>query len=167
MSERARHALREGTIAGSIGYAVVVVFYGLLNVAAGRSVFHSAAALGHALLGTLPASGAVEPAAAPVLVYNGLHLVVFLGLGMALAWLALELERHPKIWYLVLGVGMLLFFHLVAGLWALTYRISEAVPLWSVPVASALAGLAMGGYLWAVHPRLRRELGADLEDPGG
>ncbi|HWC06853.1 MAG TPA: hypothetical protein VG799_06355 [Gemmatimonadota bacterium] len=151
-----------GLIAGSIGYGVVVVFYVVLNLLQGRSPFSTPTALGRSLLGTRALTDGVE--IAPLLVYNGLHLVVFLVLGLAAAWLMLESGRHPKIWYLAFVLLLALFFHLVGGVVMLAGPSEGLVSVWSVVVASAIAALAMGIYLLASQPQILAAVRlADLE----
>ncbi len=150
---RAR-VLTDGLIAGGIGYVVIALFYGVLDLIQGDSPFHVAAVLGSALF---YAADSVQGAAmaGPVLAFNGVHLVLFLLLGVGVAWFVAEAERYPLFWYPV-------FFFLVAG-FILTYlavlvvasAIVGLLSWWSVAVANLLAALAMGGYLWWAHPRLR------------
>lgn len=160
-SEGAPATWSRGLVAGAIGYAVVVVLYAALNLLGGENVFLTPALLGQSLLGR-PVGEAI--AAGPVLVYNGLHLVVFLGLGLAAAWLLLESERHPKIWYLVFVLLLALFLHAIGFVIWLAAPAGSAIPPWSIVISSAGAGIAMATYLLAVRPEtlaaLRR---ADLE----
>ena len=91
MKDFGRRALWEGLVAGAIGYAVVALFFVVVNVMQGWRAFHTAEALGLALFyGGVPAAGAGH--AGPVIAYNGFHLVLFLVLGMGAAWLA-ETDR--------------------------------------------------------------------------
>lgn len=150
-----------GLVAGAIGYAVVVVLYAALNAISGESVFLTPALLGQSLLGR-PVGEAI--AAGPVLVYNGLHLVVFLALGLTAAWLLLESEHHPKIWYLAFVLLLAVFLHAIGFVLWLAAPAGAAIPPWSIVIASAGAGIAMATYLLAARPEtlaaLRR---ADLE----
>ena len=66
---------RHGLFAGIIGYAVVVLFYVVLNLVQNRNVFFTPHALGRSILGHPVQAGVTEPG--PILIYNGLHLVVF------------------------------------------------------------------------------------------
>lgn len=151
-----------GLIAGTIGYGVIVVFYLVLNLVQSRNVFFTPNALGRSLLGTSASGQGVE--VAPLLVYNGLHLVVFLALGLAAAWLLLESGRHPKVWYLAFVLLLALFLHLVGVVVVLAAPAGEAVPAWSVVTASLTAALAMGVYLLASQPRILEAIrSADLE----
>lgn len=162
MSAAHTRFLVPGLVAGAIGYAVVVAFFTIIDLAQGRSPFFTAAVLGSALLG-LPST---TISAAPVAVYNGLHLLVFLALGEAAAWLASVVQRRPQLWYLLLSLAVFTFFHLfgaVAGLAAPGGAIS--LPL--VLVAGLLAVIAMGAWLWRAYPELGREVRAvgDFDDP--
>jgi hypothetical protein len=162
MDDARRRTLIHGLVTGSIGYAVVVVFFALANVFQGRSPFFTAAVLGNALLGT-PGT-AVAPA--PVAVYNGLHLIVFLVLGFAAAWLAAVVVRRPQLWYFFLFLAIFALFHLFGVVAALATR-GGSVSLVLVLAASLLAVLAMAGWLWRAYPELPgvvRDAG-DLEDP--
>ena len=148
----------QGIVAGIVGYAAVVVFYAIVNVVAGRSIFYTAAVLGSALFEGVTSSGAVDVATGPVATYNMVHLLFFLALGLLGVFVAAETERFPALWYLgflsVVVVGgsvlMAVFFFaapLFGGAW------------WQLAVASLLAAALMAWYLLSRHPRLRRELG--------
>lgn len=167
MTPSSRRTVSLGLVAGAIGYAVVVAFYALWNLAEGRSAFHTADLLGRALLrmGPAPAGGPPDPA--PIAVFNGLHLVVFLGIGVAAAWLVHTSERHPELWYLLLVFMLVAFFHLFGAVAAFTAPVHAEVPLWSILVASGLATVAMGVFLWRTHPGLAAGVrrAGDLEDP--
>lgn len=150
-----------GLIAGAMGYAIVVMIYGGLNLVAGRNVFLTPALLGESLMGRA-VGGAIDPA--PVLVYNGLHLAVFLAIGIAAAWLLLEAERHPKLWYPGFVLLLVVFFHAIAIVLWIAAPAASAVPAWSIVFSSAIAGIIMAMYLLYSRPEtlalLRR---ADLE----
>lgn len=152
-SIRAR-VLYDGLIAGLLGYAVVVVVVGALDVAGGRSFFHTPSLLGQIVVGGFgpPTPGVV--AAGPVLAFNGLHLLVFLVLGLIVSFVAFEVELHPVFWY----AG---FFALLALLMVSFFVLAVvSMPLGDEPdpvtlvVANALAAFAMGAWLARAHPRL-------------
>lgn len=143
---------RHGLVAGALGYAVIVVFYLALNLLQSRNPFFTPNVLGRSLLGTPVQGEGVDVAA--LLVYNGLHLVVFLALGLAAAWLLLESGRHPKVWYLAFVLLLAVFMHLVGVVVVLAAPAGEAVPAWSVVTASLTAALAMGVYLLMSEPRI-------------
>ena len=155
----------QGLVAGLLGYAAVALFFGVVNVLGGDSFFHTAAVLGHGLLGTdrRVVEAAVE--AGPVFAYNGVHLVLFLGFGFAAAWLVEEAERHPVFWYLVFFAFLVGFFYDVALLSLFTLPLGAGEISWVTIVAANLsAGVVMGAYLVRGHPGLRETLEAG-EDP--
>lgn len=154
MKER---VVRLGLVTGAIGYAVVVVFYAAVNLLAGRAVWHTADLLGRALLG----EAATFPAT--IFVYNGLHLLVFLGLGVAATWLVEETERHPRLWYIVLSLALFVFMHIFGAVAAFAAPVREALPVWSILLASLAAAVAMGAFLWRTHPDLGSEIVRDGE----
>jgi hypothetical protein len=140
---------RRGLLAGALGYAVVVVAFGGLNLQTGRNLFLTPALLGQELLGRSPTL-AVDPET--VLLYNGLHLVVFLALGLIGAWLLHESELHPMIWYPALVLAVVGFFHVVGFVLVLASPLDAWIPAWAVVGTSALAGAAMVGVLLAARP---------------
>ena len=93
MIARRERLFVHGLVAGVFGYAAIVAFFAFANVLAGRSPFFTAAVLGNALLGN-PSTAISVPSVA---VYNGLHLVAFLLLGGAAAWMADLVERRPRV----------------------------------------------------------------------
>ena len=160
--ERGR-VLRQGAVAGLLGYLTVVLVLAALNLVAGRSPFHTAALLGGALVSGLRDPGAVVVAPGPILAYNALHLLVFLAIGLLAAWLVHWAERGPAFWYLGLVLFILVLFHLFAATQLFTGPIASALPpsqVWGAGIGSALV---MAGYLLRVHPELRRRLTGPVE----
>ena len=165
MKPEHQRLLTNGLIAGTIGYVVIAAFFALANVAQGRSPLFTARVLGNALLGEPSTAIAV----APIAVYNGFHLVAFLLLGTAAAWLAGLVERRPQWWYLLFFLALVVFFHLFGAVASLAAPSGSAVPLWEVLGASLLALVAMSLWLWRAYPGVVagvREVG-DFEDPIG
>jgi hypothetical protein len=154
--------VRNGLVAGAIGYGLIGTFFAIFNVLQGRPALHTAALFGNALLGR--PSESIE--AAPIAVYNGLHLLVLLALGMAAAWTASLVERVSQLWYLLLFLGIFAFFHLF-GVVATLVAPSDAVPLTMILVASLVAVLGMSAWLWRAYPGLANGVRAvgDFEDP--
>ncbi len=158
--DRAR-VLVEGLVTGFLGYAVIVLFFGALNVVAGRPFFHTAELLGSGLVATADAEG--SGAAGAVLAFNGLHLLAFLVIGFVAAWLVMQSERNPSFFVLALFIGLGGLFLTLAGFVSASEMIEEGLALWSVIVANLVAGLAMGAYLLKAHPRLWGELRDHLD----
>lgn len=164
MNPTHQRLLQNGIIAGSIGYGVIVVFFTIANVTQGRSPFFTAAVLGNALLG----APSTEVAVAPVAVYNGLHLTTFLLLGFVGAWLSGLVVRRPHLWYLLLLLGVFVFFHLFGVVATLASPAgADVFPLSEILYASLLAVIAMAAWLWHAYPGIRTSVRAvgDFEDP--
>lgn len=153
-SQRSR-LLKEGVVAGLLGYIAVVALFAFLNALQGLPLFYTPTVLGTALLG-----GALDPTGpyAPVLAYNGLHLVATLALGVAASFLAARAEADHD-----LGAG-LVFFVLALGGWvpiffgAIAVEYLEALSWLDVVVGSAVGAAATLGYVAWAH----RGLVADL-----
>jgi hypothetical protein len=150
-----------GTVAGLVGYAAVVVFFLVADPISGRPLFHTPALLGGALFFGLLEPASLEIAPGPVLAYNGIHLLVFLLLGLLAAWFARLSERLPAGWVLALNLTVFVLFHVFGALLAFTEPIRAAIPLGDAVGATVLAVGAMTAYILWAHPRLRRELVAD------
>lgn len=150
--------LTDGLVSGLVGYATVVLFFALLNVIQGRSVFHTAALLGSHLFFGLKSPADLVIAPGPVLAFNGLHAALFLCAGFFMACLAEIAERIPQGWYVVVILFLIVMPHVIGLPVWFTDPIQAEIPLWYVVAASSMAAVAMGGYLLAVHPRLRAAL---------
>lgn len=148
----------QGMVAGLAGYACVAAVIAVADVVAGHSPFYTAALLGGALFYGARDLPSVLIGPGPVLAFNGLHLVVFLALGMIAAWFADFSERGPHFWYVGLVAMMLIAFHLAAVVFMLPAPLRDEMLVWQTLVAGAVAAMAMTAYLVAVHPRLRAEL---------
>jgi hypothetical protein len=152
----------QGLVAGLLGYAAVVVFFAIANAVAGKPVFYTAALLGSALFYGARDLSQVSVAAGPVLSYNGVHLLVFLALGVAAAWLAELAEHGPHFWYIGAVVLLAFALHVLGLVLALSENLRAALPAWSVLVSGALGSVAMAAYLLVVRPGLRRALRQDV-----
>jgi len=151
--------LSEGLIAGLAGYAVVVLFYGVLNVLAGQSFFATAASLGGGLVSDPGSGGAVGA----VFAFNGLHILAFLVVGLVAAWLAMRTERQPSFFVLALFIGVAGLFAVMAAFLSFAAQSGVPLPIGSVFAANLLAGVVMGAYLLKAHPRLWPEIRDHLD----
>ena len=148
----------EGLVAGLVGYGTVVAIFGVVNLAAGEAFSHTAALLGSALFFGARGASEVVGGPAPVIAYNGVHILVSLAIGLGAAWLIFQTERNRPLWFVVFFVFLAGFVYSVAvmGVFA-----AEIVPLLSWPLillANIGAGVTVGGYLWWRHSRLLVEL---------
>ena len=150
--------LTEGLIAGLIGYLCTAIFFMAASVLAGKSPFHIAALLGGVLFYGLhdPSQIVVWPGV--VLAYNGVHLIIFLLLGLIAAWLAYMSERGPEFWY----IGLILFILVLFHVYGIVQMFSEAfrafIPVWVSFGGTFVASIAMAAYLLWARPQLRVEV---------
>lgn len=156
-AERAE-VLQHGLVAGVLGYAVVVLFYAAWNALQGRSPFFTAALLGEAAFYGLRRADDVVVWAGPVLAFNGLHLVVFLGVGMLAAWLATQSERGAQFWYIGLSLFIYGAIHVLGLVLWVAAPLREQLPVWSALLATIAALGGMSLYLLKVHPLLQAEM---------
>lgn len=158
MRAQTRDTLIGGLWAGMIGYGTVVVVVALMNALSGRSPFYTAALFGSALFYHLRDPAALIVAPGPVLAFNMVHMVVFLGLGFICAWLISLGERFPTTQYLVLVLLLFVALHVYFAVAFLTRPLLGELVWWHIGIASLGAAIGMGWYLLAAHPFLRREL---------
>jgi len=154
---RAR-VLYEGLIAGLLGYLVVALAVAVMDLAGGRSFVHTPSLLGQSVVGGFgpPTPGTVAPG--PVLAYNGLHLLIFLVLGLAVSFVVFEVELHPVLWYagfFALLVLLMVTYFVVA---VLSAPLEDGPYATTLVVANTLAAFGMGAYLAHAHPRLLEDV---------
>lgn len=155
-----RRTLREGLAVGLIAYAAVALFYAAFDMLAARGALFTVDMLGKAVFRGLrdPTVLMFPDTLDPVAIfwYNGLHLILALGIGLVVTGIILQMERHPGwtpgILLVVLAGGVATV--LVVGM--LTQAMRPVLPWWSIVVANALASLLAGLYLLQRHPALRR-----------
>jgi hypothetical protein len=150
--------LWQGLVAGVIGHALVATLMAVTNVLAGRSPFHTAALLGSAWFYGLESPDELVIWAGPVLAYNGLHLILFLALGVVAAWLARLADRGPHLWYVGLVLGMFAAFHVLGLVLALPPALRGTMLDGTALAAGFVATLGMAAYLVWAHPKLRAEV---------
>lgn len=151
----------EGLIAGFIGYATVVVLFALVNLWSGKGVLHTPALLGSVLFFGARASGEVVPGPAPVLAYNGVHLLVALMIGLGAARLLSQAERRPALWYLVFFLFLAGFVYSVLAMGVLASEIGQVLSWQVIVMANLAAGFTAGLYLWYRHRTLLGRLGKE------
>ena len=148
----------QGLMAGLIGYATIAIAFAIVNLLGGRSPFYTAALLGGALFYGVRDLHVVEVWPGAVLAYNGLHLVVFLVLGVFASWLAKLAEKGPHLWYVGVIFFMFVAFHLLGAVFMLAEPLRAALPAWLMVTAGFAASAAMAGYLVWTHPGVRAEM---------
>ncbi|MDX1674576.1 MAG: hypothetical protein R3314_07280 [Longimicrobiales bacterium] len=149
-----RRLVVDGLAAGLLGYAVVVVFFVVLNLMVGRSPFHTAALFGEAIFTGLRDPAALTLAPGPILAFNGVHMAAYLVFGFFGAWLVHETELHPQLWYLALFLFIAVTLFGYAAVLAMNALVGSLVAAWSVVAASLLSAVAMAVYLTVSHRSL-------------
>lgn len=145
----------DGLFTGVLGYVAVVILISLVDLALGRSLFYTPAQFGSGLISTDPERFV---SAAPVLAYNGLHLLAFLAVGVIVSWLAYEVELHPAVWYVAFFACVSVFFLSVFFITALGDPLGDVLPWWAILGANVVAAAVMGTYLAKRHPNLWRKI---------
>jgi hypothetical protein len=163
MRRTTKQVILDGFVAGLLGYAAVVLLFASLNVASLQSVFHTPELLGRALLGGLTDGTGPGSVLAPVLAFNGLHLVVSLVLGLVFSTLADMAEEDH-------GLGFGLIFAVIATggfvpmfFGAVTVELLQAITWADVLAGSLVGAVATLGYLAWVHRELVRTLFAEAK----
>jgi hypothetical protein len=155
MSTKSRRILKEGLVAGLIGFAAVAIVFAVVNLGAGRSPLYSAAVLGEALFYDVSEPDLVSVKPGAVLAYSVLHLAVFVAFGVLAAALATLADRGWQLWFVALFFFVFFSFHMVAavqGLAAPMRSLLSGPMIWGAGLA---ASFLMAGYLVRAHPRLR------------
>lgn len=146
MKRTTAEILQGGLFSGVIGYATVSLFHAVLNLLAGRPPWYTLEAMSGALFaGSGPG---------PLIAYNGIHLALFLLIGLVAALLIEELELHPGFWYVIF---FLLISAFVVGS-ALTVVLSGSLAQINAAATffgNLFAALTMGTYLYRAHPKLK------------
>jgi hypothetical protein len=148
----------DGLIAASLGLAAIAATFATADVLAGRSPFHTVAVLGSVLLFGVVDASRIRVTPLPVAAYTVAHLIVFLLLGIAGAWLVDSAPARGRAWRTSLIVLVLVALHLTAAAQALTMPTRATVPAAAVWVAGIAGGVVMAGYLIWSRSRGRTSL---------
>jgi hypothetical protein len=158
----ARGTVRDGLVVGLIGYAAVALFYSGFDVLAARDPLYTVDLLGKAVFRGLRDPGVVlfplPLDGAAIFLYNALHLVLALAIGLVVTALAGEAERQPGRSRLVLLTLIAGFVVTIAIVGLLTTSMRPVLPWWSIVVANGLAVTVAGAYLIRQRPLLRHRL---------
>ncbi|MDH4130837.1 MAG: hypothetical protein OEW17_00150 [Gemmatimonadota bacterium] len=150
--------MRDGLTVGLIAYAAVAVFYSAFDLLAARGALYTVNLLGKAVFRGLRDPGIlmlpIPLDLTAIFWYNALHLFLSLVIGLVVARLVAQAERHQSqaVPVLVVIVGGFVITTLAVG-W-LTTPIRPVLPWWSIVVANALATLFAGVYLIRKRPGL-------------
>jgi hypothetical protein len=153
---------RDGITVGLIAYAAVALFYVVFDQLAARGPLYTVNLLGRALF-----RGLRDPAVlmlpvrldyGAILLYNGLHLILSLAIGVTVAWLLSRAERHPEQATPVLLTIIAGFLITILAVGWLTTPIRPLLPWWTVVFVNTVSVLLGGWYLLRRQPQIGRQL---------
>lgn len=154
----ANRTLKQGLVVGLIAYGAVALFYAAFDLLAARGTLYTVDLLGKAVFRGLRDPSVlqypIDPDLGAVFLYNGLHLLLALGIGLIVTRLVEHADRHPSqgpLMLLVIGAGFVVTVWLVG---ALTSPMRPLLPWWSIVAANACATLVAGLYLLRQRPGL-------------
>jgi hypothetical protein len=154
---RAGDVAIDGLFSGVLGGLTVAVFFLIVDTLKGQPLFTPS------LLGSVLFLGrsveAVDGVNIPmVFAYTGVHMAVFVAVGMAAAYMVSQFEKNPPF-----GLLLLLFICFEAGFVAVTLALMPgvvgALGTSLVVISNLLSAAVMAGYLlWWSHPQALRSL---------
>ena len=162
VARRSTHALREGITVGLIGAAIVMLWFFIVDLAAGVPL-RTPALLGAALLDGARYVDAVTPTARLVAGYTAVHLLGFVALGVGVAGLFALAEREKRVLALIFMLGCCLAVVFLAMVYLLSQWLGQAMTPWVFLAGHLLAGAAVVGGLVYFHRRLLREFPTSAE----
>lgn len=129
-------SLRNGLVAGLIGYAVIAFYYSVIDVLLGYAPWHTLSNLGNTLfVGIADTPG-------PLIAFNGVHLAAFIVVGVIAALLIEEVELHPVFWYVpffaALAASIFMFVLIVMTMGSIAQRGAVAIGTGNFAAAAAM-----------------------------
>lgn len=146
--------LRDGIIAGVIGATCIAVLFFIVDLSTGHLLL-TPAVLGRALVSVFVPNVSPDHTAAFVIVYTLFHYAAFIVVGIIASIIVYTAYREPS----VLMGFVVLFAFVEVGFYGLVALLSLATPLgafawYDVMIGNVVAAVAMGIYLWRMHPRM-------------
>ncbi len=155
--------IEDGVLAGITGALVVAVWFLIIDTARGQ-VFFTPSLLGNVLFLTQSVDDATSVNAMVVFAYTGLHGVMFLMAGVAIAAMFHQFEANPQLG-LVLLLLFVLFEAVVFGFEvAIVPSLVGAIGALAVAIANLFAAAAMFLFLLRRHPTAMARLRGALSE---
>ena len=154
--QRTTATYRDGLVVGLIAYASVAAFYSIFDGLAARGALFTGDLLGKAVFRGLRDPSVlqypIQPDVTAMLLYNAVHLVISLAIGLIVVRLVGEAERRPARALPVLFVIVAGFVVTVAVVGYLTEPMRAVMPWWTIVAANGFATLFAGAYLLRRRP---------------
>jgi hypothetical protein len=148
---------KDGILSGAIGALMVAVWFLILDSIAGRPLY-TPSLLGKVLFGVPNAmqDPAIVPSVAAV--YTGMHLAVFVVVGIVAAYIVAAVEHMPSMrvlffFFFVILEGAFFVYDLLEG-----DELIGKLGVTTVVIANLLAAGGMSAYFVWRHPRARRDI---------
>lgn len=147
-----------GVVAGMIGASVVAVWFLVLDLVTRGLPFFTPSLLGSIIFAGMTAEQVTGLSGGAIFAYTGLHGILFLSAGIALAWMFAQFERNPQA-----GLILLLLFALFeAILWGIGVSMIPAlagvVGTWAILIANVASAAAMFVFLLRRNPHAMESL---------
>jgi len=147
--------VRDGLVVGLIAYVAVAVFYSVFDLLAARGTLFTVNLLGRSvfrgLRDPMVLQYSVQLDTTAIFLYNALHLVAAIVIGLIVMSLVAHAERHPQRAVRVLLVIVAGFVATILAVGWLSGPIRPVLPWWSIVVANSLAVLLAAVYVLRVR----------------
>ena len=147
--------MRDGVVVGVIAYAAVAVFYGIFDFLASREALYTVNLLGRAVFRGLRDRTVLQLPVGldltAIFLYNGLHLVLSILIGIVVVQLVGHAQRNPPRAWLMLLLIVSGFVVTILGVGWLTRPIRPVLPWWSIVAANSSAVVLAATFL--IHKR--------------
>jgi hypothetical protein len=162
VARRPTHALREGVTVGLIGAAIVMLWFSIVDLAAGAPL-RTPALLGAALFDGVRDADAATPTVRLVAGYTALHLAGFVAVGLGVAGLFTLAEREKRVLALIFILGCCLAVVFLAMVYLLSQWLGQAITPAIFLAGHVLGAGAMVGALAYFHGRVMRRMPEALD----
>lgn len=163
--------VRDGLTLGVLAYASVAAFYAAFDVLAARGTLYTVDLLGKATFRGLRDPSVLQLPMqldlTAVLLYNALHLAASLGIGLVVAWLIHQAEKHPPMAGAFLTAIVSGYVATILFVGALTAPFRALLPWWSIVAANTAAVAVAGAWVLRRRPGAWRAVLPFLAGEGG
>jgi hypothetical protein len=144
----------DGLIAGIIGAAIIAIWFLFLDAVI-RLPFYTPTVLGEGLFlrgQDLASTEGVQVSLKLILMYTGVHGLVFMVLGVIAAYFLLLTRKKPTLGLWILLIFVILEFGFVGTAFVFAEPVLHELAWPMVLIGNLLAATGMASYLWLRHP---------------